>query len=133
MEWGIATKVFEHLLGIFAGAIVGSPVPADGELMIAEHVHDTHLGNGHTEQVGTLGHAGTDKQSAIGTTHNGQFIAGGVALADEVFGCSDEVVEDILLLHLGTCHVPRLAILATTTQIDLSIDAALLEERNARG
>ena len=69
--------------------------------MVAQHVHDTHLGDGDTEQVGTLRHAGSDEQSAIGTADDGEAVLGGVALADEPLGSGDEVVEHVLLLHLG--------------------------------
>ena len=133
VEGGIGTEVAEHLRGVVAGAVVGGPVPADGELMVAQHVHDTDLGDGDTEEVGTLRHAGSDKQASIGAADDGEKVAGGIALADEVLGSGDEVVEDVLLLHLGTGEMPLLAILAAAAQVNLGIDAALLEEGNTGG
>ncbi len=55
----------------------------------------------------------------------------GIALTDEPLGGTDEVVEDVLLVHLRTSLVPLLTILAATAEGDLRIDAALLQERHA--
>ena len=99
--------------------------------MIAQHVHNTHLRDGHTIEIGALSHTGTDEQTAIRTSHNGQIVLAGIALADQVFGSSDEVVEDVLLLHLRTCQMPFLAIFVAATERYLCIDAAILEEGDA--
>ena len=47
-------------------------------------------------------------------------------MRNEPLGSSDEVVKDVLLLHLGTGFVPLLAIFATTTQVGVGTDAALV-------
>ena len=129
----VAAQVFEHLLRVLAGAVVGCPIPADGELMIAQHVHHANLWDGYAEEVGALRHAGTYQQSAVRTAHDGYLVVGGVFLADEPLGSPDEVVEDVLLLHLRTCQMPLLTILATAAQRHLCVDATLLEEGNAHG
>ena len=46
------------------------------------------------------------------------------------FGCGDEIVEYVLLVHLGSGQMPGLAIFAAAAQVHLGIDAAGLEERN---
>ena len=101
--------------------------------MVAQHVHDTDLRDGHAEQVGPLRHAGADEQSAVGAAHDGQLLLRRVSLSDEMFGSADEVVEHVLLLHLRTCQMPFLAILAAPSQIHLGVDASALEEGDAHG
>jgi len=41
----VVAQVAEHLGAVVAAAIVGGPVPADGELVVAQHVHHAHLGH----------------------------------------------------------------------------------------
>ena len=42
--------------------------------MVTEHVHDAHLGNADTEQVGALRHTGTHQQSAVTAAHDGHLL-----------------------------------------------------------
>ena len=99
--------------------------------MVAEHVHHAHRGNADAKEVGTLRHASTDEQSAIAATDDGEVGRTGVFLLDQILSSSDEVVEDVLLLHLRTRLVPSLAILAAATERSLGIDATALQERDA--
>ena len=101
--------------------------------MVAQHIHDTYLWNGHAEEVGALRHARSHQQPAVGAADDGYLLLGGITLLNQVFSRSDEVVEDILLLHLRSCLVPLLTILATTSEVYLHIDTALLQEGNAHG
>ena len=58
VQWRVTSEVFEHLLAVFTGAVIAGPVPADGKLVVAEHIHHTHLRDGYAEEVGTLRHTG---------------------------------------------------------------------------
>ena len=101
--------------------------------MVAQHVHHAHHRHGHLEELGALCHAGTHQQTAVAATHDGQFVAVGVFLLDQVFGRGNEVVEHVLFVHLGAGDVPLLAIFVAATQTGHHIDAALLQERYAHG
>ena len=101
--------------------------------MVAQHIHHTYLRDSYTEEFWALGHTGSYEQTAIRAAYDGQLIGTGVILANQVFCGTDKVVEHVLLLHLGSSQVPFLAIFVTTTQIDLRIDTALLEEGDASG
>ena len=129
----VAAQILEHLFRVLAGAIVTGPVPADGELVIAQHVHHTHFRDGNAKQFRTLCHAGSHKQSAIRTAYDSQLILAGITLTDQPFCSTDEIVEHVLLLHLRACQMPFLTILTTASQRHLCIDAAILEERNTGG
>src|SRR3712207_3615500 len=129
----ISFQVLEHFLAVLACPVIACPVPADGELVVAEHIHYPHLRNRHTEEVGALRHAGSYQQSAVRTAYNGYSLFVRIFIVDQVFGGGDEVVEYILLLHLRAGDVPFFAILASAAQVYLYIDAAVLEEWDARG
>ena len=101
--------------------------------MITQHIHDTDLRNTNLEEVGTLGHAGTYKQSAVRAADNGEIVLARVFVPDEPFSGGDEVVKDVLLLHLCAGNVPFFSIFASATQAGLCIDATVLEEWNTVG
>ena len=101
--------------------------------MVAEHVHHTHLGDGNRVQLRPLRHAGPHQQASVGAAYYGQSGRTGIALLYQPFSRSDEIIEHILLVHLGPGHVPCLAVLAASAQVDLRIDAAGLKEGHARG
>ena len=63
VERRIAEQVFGHLGAVVAAAVVGRPVPADSEEMVAHHVHDADARYCHSEEVGTQVDAGTDEDS----------------------------------------------------------------------
>ena len=126
VEWRVALEVLEHLAAVVAAAIVGRPVPADGEEVIAKHVHNAHLRHCCTPQVGALVHHSTHEEATVATAVAGDFAFLSIALSNEPLGSSDEVVEYVLLLHLGAGLVPLLAILATTTQVGVGANAALV-------
>ena len=64
MQRGVFVEVVELLL-VVARAVLYDPAPADGELVVAEHIHHTYLRNRYTEQVRTLCHAGTYQQTNL--------------------------------------------------------------------
>ena len=133
VQWRVTSEVFEHLLAVFTGAVIAGPVPADGKLVVAEHIHHTYLRDGYTEEVGTLRHTGAYQQTAVGTADNRYLVFIGVFLADEIFSGRDEVVEHVLFLHFGSGYVPVLTVFAAATQVDLGIDTAVFEERDTVG
>ena len=100
--------------------------------MVAKHVHHADLRHGHSEEVGTLVHNRADEQTAIGTTVQSQVFRRGVFIINKVFGASDAIVKNILFLQLGAGNVPILAVLVAATQVHLGINAAILDEGQAR-
>ena len=130
MQRGITFQVLEHLPTIITRTIVACPIPTNGEFVIAEHIHHSHFRNGHTEQIGTLRHAGTHQQATIRTTYDSNLVFIGIVIINKVFGSGNEIVKYILFLHLRTCHVPLFTIFATTTQVCLCINTAIFQERN---
>ena len=101
--------------------------------MGAEHIHYAHLRYGNGIQFRTLRHAGAHQQAAVGAAHDGQVRGTCISLLNQPFGCRDEVVEHILLVHLGARQVPGLAVLAATAEVHLCVYAAPLEEGYACG
>ena len=132
MQRGVLVEVLEHLLAVLAGAVIHRPVAADGELVVAEHIHNAHLRDGHRKEVGTLVHDCADEQAAVGTALQGQLLLARIFLVDEVFRRRDAVVEYVLLLHLGTGLVPFLAVFAAAAQVHDSQHAALLQPGDPR-
>ena len=126
VQWRVVLQVLEHLGAVVAAAIVGRPVPANGEEVVAQHVHHSHLWHCGTPQVGTLVHDGSHEQTAVAATVASNLALAGIALSDEPLGSGDEVVEDVLLRHLGARLVPLFAILATATQVGVGTDASLV-------
>ena len=100
--------------------------------MITQHIHHAHLWDANLEEVWALGHAGTYEQASVASAEDGEVILVGISVVDEPFASRDEVIEHILLLHLGTSQVPVFAILASTTEHYVGIDATILQEWDAR-
>ena len=98
--------------------------------MIAQHVHHTDLRDGHLEEIGALRHTGSHEQTTIRATNDRQSLLAGITLTDQILGRTDKVVEHVLLLQLRTCLMPFFTIFISATQVHLSIDTALLEERD---
>ena len=133
MQGRVAQQILEHLGAVLTGAVAGSPVPADCELVVAEHIHYAHLRYGNGIQFRTLRHAGAHQQAAVGAAHDGQVRGTCISLLYQPLGSRYEVVEHILLVHLGARQVPGLAVLAATAEIHLCVYAAPLEEGYACG
>jgi len=72
--------------GVVGRSVVFFPGPADRELMKAQHVHDADAGEGGAEEVGALGHAGTDEEASVAAALNGEVFGGGVSVRNEPFG-----------------------------------------------
>ncbi|MBC8115845.1 MAG: S9 family peptidase, partial [Candidatus Saccharimonas sp.] len=81
--------------------------------------------------VGALSHTGTDQQSAVASSLNGQLLGASVLVLDQPLGSGDEVVEDVLLFELRPRLVPVLAVLAPAAQVRDREDAAHLQPCNA--
>ncbi len=122
-----------ELVGLVARSVVRYPVPADGELVEAQHVHDAHLRYGNPEELRTLVHHRAHQQTAVRSALNRQPRRRGVLLVDEPLGRGDKVVEDVLLLELHPLLVPLFAVFATATDIRRRVNEALLENREAGG
>ena len=101
--------------------------------MVAHHVHHAHLRHGCCKEVGTLVDGSTHEESAIRASVASQVLWRSVFFFDKPLGCGDEVVEDVLLLHLCAGFVPLLAILRAAAQVSHGIDATCFEERNDAG
>ena len=129
MQWRVFVEILEHLLAVLAGTVIYGPVAANGELVVAQHVHDTHFRDGHGEEVGTLVHDRAHEQTAVGTAHHRKLFLAGVALCNQELSRSNTVVENVLLLQLRTGLVPLLAILATAAKVGHSIHTTLLQPR----
>lgn len=122
-----------ELRRIVARTVFGRPAPADGEKVVAQHVHHADRRQADGEQVGALHFAGTHQQSAVRAAGDGQLFARGILLGDEEFGRRDEIVEDLLLAVEHTSLVPPLAVFRTAAQVDVHHHAALLHEEDVLG
>ncbi len=100
----VGIQSLKHGFVVLAGAVVAGPVPADGEEVIAKHVHHADLRNGHAKEVGTLVDDSADEQTAIGATIQCQVFRRGVAIIDKVFGAGDAVVE-VDMVIMGHFHM----------------------------
>lgn len=85
MQRGVFVEVAELLL-VVARAVLYDPAPADGELVVAEHVHHAHGGQADGIEVGTLHLAGADQQAAVRTARNGELVRRSVFFGDQVLG-----------------------------------------------
>ncbi len=119
--------------GRVTAAIFDGPCVADGEFVVAQHVHDADTWVGDFKKVGTLAHDRADEQSAIGAAHDTQLLGACVFVGDQVFGGADEVVKYILLLQEHATLVPGFAVFAATTQVRYRIDAAIFKQYNVGG
>ena len=129
VEGGVGVQERE-MVGVVRPAVVGGPGPADGELVIPEHVQDTDGRDGRGEEFGPLGHAGTDEEAAVAGPGDGELLARGVALGDQVLGRGDEVVEHVLLLLEDALFVPRHSVLPSAAQAGYGVDAAHLQPQD---
>ena len=121
------------LLLVLRRTVLHGPAPADGELVVAEHVHHAHGRKAHGIEVRTLHLAGADQQSAVRAAVDGQLVRRRVFSGDQVLGGGDEVVEDVLLVLEHAGLVPLLAVLRAAAQVGDAVDAALLDEHQRRG
>ena len=99
--------------------------------MITQHVHDPNFRDAHFKQVGALGHAGANKQSAITSSYTSQVLLVGVFVVDKPLCCGYEIIKNILFLHFSSSQVPVFAVFSTATQYHISINATIFEERNS--
>ena len=130
VQGGILDQVVEALQAV-AGAVIGCPGPADGKLMIPQHIHNTDLGNSHPEQFGSLGHNRSNQKSAIGTSHDRKLIGGSIFLGDQVFGSGNKIIKYILLLFLDTGFMPFFPVLSPTPEVGNGINTATFQEYQA--
>lgn len=98
------------MLSVIGAAVVGHPGVTNGELVEAQHVQHSNLGNGCTKKLRPLVDACGHQKATVGATLDCKFFAARVTLFDEEFARSLEVVEDILLVEEAACIVPRLTI-----------------------
>lgn len=116
-------------------SIIRAPSVANGELVEAQHIHDTmksiyfslghnkqaiylpNLSHSSSKQIRTLVDTRADQKASVGATLDGQTILGRVLILDQVLGSCLEVIEHVLLVQQATAVVPLLAIFATTSQI----------------
>src|SRR6185437_16355852 len=103
-----------ELYGIVACAIICRPRPANGKLMITQHINYTHAWYSNFGKVRPFGHGGSHKQSAIGTAVDSQFIMACVLVIYKVLGRRYKIVEHILLVQFGSCFMPFFSILSST-------------------
>src|SRR5262249_61552525 len=80
------------------------------------------------EQIRTLGEGSSHEQTTITSSLDGEVVLVSIFLCDQVFGCGDEIVKDVLLLvqHSGT--VPFFTELVTTAQLHVRINASALQQ-----
>src|SRR5262245_49999577 len=85
--------------------------------MEAEHIHDPDVEKGRAEQLGALRHAGTDEETAVGASADGEPATRGVLAIDQPLGAGDEVIEHVLFALARTDEMPLLAVFAATAQV----------------
>src|SRR5215510_4732570 len=121
-----------ELLGFVRRSVIGDPVPADGELVEAQHVHHAHGRQRNFEKLGPLVQHRADQQPAVRPDLNRQFLRRRVFVGDQPFGGGDEIVEDVLFFQLHPGLVPLLAVFAAAAQVGGGVDEAVFEHRYAQ-
>ena len=106
-----------ELFGKFAVAVFDAPSPTDGEVLVAQHIHNAYGGESDGEEVGTLGHTGSDEQASVRSARYGQFSGGGVSAVDQLLCNGDKVIENVLFPGFHSGPVPLLSELPSAPQI----------------
>ena len=89
----VGEQIACHFGRIGACSVIGSPVPTDGEQVIAHHVHNAYTGNGHLEQVGAKVHCSAHEQSAVGAALDCEVVGRCPAFLDHVLGVDAAVFK----------------------------------------
>jgi hypothetical protein len=97
------------------------------ELVEAEHIHDTDLGQRSSEQIRSLINHCADQESAIRSALNRQAVLWRDSLRLKILARRDEIVEDVLLVLTTTCFVPCPAIFGATANIGDRVHSALFD------
>src|SRR6478609_11128502 len=98
-------------------------------MMVAQHVQQRYLAHHGAEQVWPLRERGAHQQSAIAAALDRQMSGVSVLFGDQVLGCGDEVVKNVLLLLQHAVAMPVFAELVSAAQLNVSINAALLQQK----
>nr|GFD17841.1 hypothetical protein [Tanacetum cinerariifolium] len=56
----------------------GGPIPANGKLLVAQHIHDAHGRKGYFAEVGPLRHGRAHEQAAVRAARDGEVVGVGV-------------------------------------------------------
>src|SRR5690606_20796608 len=91
----IAFQVFEHLLAVVSSSIIISPTSTRGESMVSQHVHYSYSWQCHLYKVRALGHGSSNQQPSVGTSPDGEIVAGSVSFTDQVLGSGYKVIKNI--------------------------------------
>src|SRR5205085_3016677 len=114
------------LIGFVGRSVFRSPPTPDQELVETNHVEQRVANPNRSEQIRTLCERGAHQQATIGAAANGETRGRSVLLCDQVLGGGEEIVKDVLLLLEHARPVPGFAVFASTAQVGLRIEAALL-------
>ena len=83
VERRVSIQIFERLR-IVGRSVFRGPRRTGGELLVAQHVHDTDGRQGDGEQIRPLLHRGADEQAAIRTTHDPERLWRRVAVLNQI-------------------------------------------------
>ena len=115
------------LVGVIGRAVFGGPPLADQEILETDHIEQGKAAPDGAEHFRMLGHSGAHEKAAVGASTNREVVNRGVFFIDQILGRGEEVVEDVLLVLEHSGLVPFFAVLATSAQIGLGEEAALLK------
>src|SRR5690606_35080263 len=98
-------------------AVFGDPRAPQTKLVIAHHVEQRVVAHHSAKQGWLLHHRRTYQQATIRTAANAEVPWTGVTGSNEVLGCSNEVIENVLLVFAHAGLVPCLTVFTSAPQI----------------
>ena len=112
------------MLDLVASPVLRSPTPADGELVVPEHIHDPRGGKGDSEEVRPLRHDRADQEASVGGARDSDVLGRGVPLFDQELRGGDEVFEALRFVQEHPSPVPPLSVLGTAPDAGYGVDSA---------
>ena len=97
-----------------------------------QHVVNAHLRNDRSHQIGMLRDHRAHQKAAIASALDRKFLRSRVFLLDQVFACSGEIIEHVLLFCEIAGLVPAFTELPAAADICHHIETAAIEPEPAR-
>src|SRR5262249_30689948 len=94
--------------------------------MKAQHVHNADGRQTGAIEIGSLGHARADKESAVAAALDGKLWRGSVFLRNKILAGGDEIVEAFWLVLFRARAVQTLAVFTAAAQVGHGEDPAHL-------
>src|SRR5260370_12012195 len=93
-----------------------------------QHIHKWDMTDDDSKEVGPHVRSGAHQKAAGAATFDDEFLCGGVALGDEVFGCGDEIGECVSFLLHASSIVPGFAELSAASDVSYSVNHTAIQK-----